>query len=255
MSKKIPKECMDGIQPKWKEFFEDCEITDDLFKILNSGNIKPTKENVFNAFKHADIKDIKCVILGQDPYPDPTPATGLAFSLPREEPIPNNNSLKYIFAELELEKYSIPNNGDLTPWAERGVLLLNSALTYCKSEQDKHLKLWRPFTVAVLRKIITEGKNHVVFMLWGDKAQETFFKNALKIKPNLKKGYHIVNTSVIISDNTGEKKHLVLMTGHPSPRSKKYFHKCYHFRLCNEFLKEHYKDSKDQYIEWEITDK
>lgn len=150
--------------------------------------------------------------MGQDPYHGPGQAHGLAFSV--NDGIKHPPSLKNIFKEIEQDLgQPAPESGNLTRWAEQGVLLLNSVLTVRTGEAASHQKKgWEKFTDAVICEL-SERRKNLVFMLWGNYAK--------------KKG------SVI-----NREKHLVLEAGHPSPLSVRYFRGCGHFGKANAFLTE-----------------
>lgn len=172
----------------------------------------PAKENIFAAFNTCDFKEVKVVILGQDPYHDIGQAHGLSFSvLPGVKQPP---SLVNIFKELAADSdYSIPKSGDLSHWAKQGVLLLNATLTVEAHQAGSHQKKgWEKFTSAVIQKISEEREN-VVFLLWGGYAK--------------KKGANI-----------DKEKHCVLTSGHPSPLSanRGYWFGNNHFSKTNAFL-------------------
>lgn len=183
--------------------------------------VYPPGKEIFRAFDACDFDDVKVVIIGQDPYHGPGQANGLCFSVRDGVRMPP--SLVNIFKEIQNDlRKPIPTSGDLGRWAKQGVLLLNATLTVAASSPGSHQhKGWEEFTDAVIR-IISAEKEHVVFMLWGAYAQ--------------KKGEVI-----------DRKKHLVLMSAHPSPFSAdRGFFGCKHFSKANEYLR-----SKGlQEIEW-----
>lgn len=151
-----------------KEYFK--ELLDFVNKEYKEKIIYPPKSEIFNAFRHTKYEDLKVVILGQDPYHGEKEAQGLSFSV-------NNNikrppSLQNIFKEIEDDlKISMSQNNSLVPWAEQGVLLLNSVLTVVKDSPASHQKKgWEIFTDNVI-KIINEKKEPVVFILWGNYAR------------------------------------------------------------------------------------
>jgi uracil-DNA glycosylase len=174
----------------------------------------PQPRDVFRAFDMTPFQSVRVVILGQDPYHGEGQAHGLCFSVPEGIQIPP--SLKNIYKEIVAELGGeIPKTGDLTDWAEQGVLLLNSTLTVVAGQAGSHQgKGWEQFSDAVI-KIISEQKEHVVFLLWGAYAKK---KEAL------------IDTS----------KHLVLCSAHPSPLSA---HNGFlgngHFVKTNEYLLQH----------------
>jgi len=174
--------------------------------------IFPAFENVFRAFELCDFSEVKVVILGQDPYPTKGHAHGLCFSVePSIRPFPK--SLNNIFKELESDLgKSLPENGNLEPWAKQGVLLLNSVLTVEKGKADSHKGIgWEQFTDAVIQKISTDKEN-VVFLLWGAKA---------------------ISKATMIDGS----KHLILSSVHPSPLSAyRGFFGCKHFSKTNDYL-------------------
>ena len=158
----------------------------------NAGKIiYPPQHEVFSAFKLTEFEQVKVVILGQDPYHGPGQAMGLSFSVPKA--IPKPPSLNNLLKEMASDVGIAPSkHGDLTYWAQQGVLLLNSSLTVRESEPNSHQnKGWEQFTDAVI-DVVNEQTEHTVFILWGSKAQ--------------KKGKYI-NTD----------KHLILTAVHPSP--------------------------------------
>lgn len=175
--------------------------------------IYPKGSEWFNAMNTTAFDQVKVVILGQDPYHGPDQAHGLCFSVqPGVQPPP---SLKNIFKEIQSDFALTTNpfeNGCLTPWAEQGVLLLNSVLTVERSKAASHQgKGWEQFTDKVI-EVIAEKKQHCVFLLWGSYAQ--------------KKG------GVINSND-----HLILKAPHPSPLSAhRGFLGCKHFSQCNAYL-------------------
>ena len=173
--------------------------------------IYPPKEDIFKALRYTSYSDVKAVLLGQDPYHGPGQAHGLCFSVrPGVEPPP---SLKNIFRELETDMgLEPPTSGCLTPWAQEGVLLLNTTLTVRRGQANSHKNLgWTQFTDAVIRKL-NDRTQPIVFLLWGGNARS---KRELITNP----------------------QHLVLETVHPSPLSAyNGFFGCRHFSQCNEFL-------------------
>ncbi|HEY1095614.1 MAG TPA: uracil-DNA glycosylase [Alphaproteobacteria bacterium] len=173
--------------------------------------VYPRGTEIFNALNTTPFSKVKVVILGQDPYHGPNQAHGLSFSV--RKGIPKPPSLINIYKEIERDlRVTMPDHGDLTGWAEQGVLLLNAMLTVEMAMAGSHQgKGWEQFTDAVI-KTLNHGKEHIVFMLWGAYAQ--------------KKGAFI-----------DRKKHLVLQSAHPSPLSA---HRGFlgngHFSATNEYL-------------------
>ena len=178
-----------------------------------TAKVYPPPKLIFNAFDLCPFEKVKVVILGQDPYHGTAQAHGLCFSVPEGVIVPP--SLQNIYKELQSDLgIPIPTTGNLEKWAEQGVLLLNATLTVRAGQPGSHQKKgWEEFTDAVIRKISDE-KEHVVFMLWG---------NYAKAKREL------IDT----------KKHLVLEAAHPSPFSAHNgFFGCRHFSRANEYLKQ-----------------
>jgi uracil-DNA glycosylase len=173
--------------------------------------VYPAPKDIFNAFDFCPFDTVKVVILGQDPYHGTGQAHGLSFSVPNGVRIPPSlaNVYKEIHTDLGIK---IPESGNLEHWAKQGVLLLNATLTVRASQPGSHQKKgWEEFTDAVIRKVSDE-KEHVVFMLWG---------NYAKAKREL----------------IDSKKHLVLEAAHPSPYSANSgFFGCRHFSRANEYL-------------------
>lgn len=171
----------------------------------------PPGKQIFNAFNATPLAAVKVVILGQDPYHGPGQAHGLCFSVP--EGVRPPPSLKNIFKEIHAELNSpVPEHGNLTAWAEQGVLLLNSVLSVESGKAASHQgQGWEQFTDRVI-EVVNQQRNGVVFMLWGSYAQR---KGAL------------IDTQ----------KHLVLKAPHPSPLSAhRGFFGCGHFVAANSYL-------------------
>ncbi|WKA57931.1 uracil-DNA glycosylase [Planococcus shenhongbingii] len=133
--------------------------------------VYPAKENIWNAFKHTPYKDVKVVILGQDPYHGPNQAHGLSFSVQPGVPHPPSlrNMLKELNDDLGCEK---PKDGTLTKWADQGVMMLNTVLTVRAGQANSHRNQgWEIFTDEVIRKLSAREKS-VIFVLWGRPAQQ-----------------------------------------------------------------------------------
>ena len=200
----------------------------DLYKFVKEEYSKnvvyPPSEDIFNALHLTPLKDVKVLILGQDPYHEPGQAHGLSFSVkPGMADTPP--SLVNIYKELndDLGLY-VPNNGYLKKWADQGVLLLNTVLTVRAHQANSHKgRGWEQFTDAIIRAV-NEKDSPVVYMLWGKPAQ---MKKAMLNNP----------------------KHLILEAPHPSPLSAyRGFFGCKHFSKCNEFLKANGLEP----IDWQI---
>jgi len=208
------------IEPSWKEVLKN-EFTKPYFLEIvtflkiekNAGKIiYPPGPLIFNAFNQTPFNKVRVVIIGQDPYHNPGQAHGLSFSVPNGiKPPP---SLVNIYKEIQKD-VGIPmpaGYGNLTNWAQQGVLLLNAILTVRANEPASHSKIgWMNFTDTVISKISDEKKG-VIFLLWGKFAQE----------------------KQLLIDET---KHFVLKAAHPSPFSAdKGFFGCKHFSKANELL-------------------
>ena len=184
--------------------------------------VYPPGALVFNAFNLSPLNQLKVVVIGQDPYHGAGQAHGLCFSVPHGiKPPPSLvNIFKEIKTDLGIEP---PTHGNLEDWAKHGVLLLNASLTVNAGEPNSHAKCgWQIFTDAVIKKISDE-KEGIIFLLWG---------NFAKAKKNL------IDTS----------KHFVLEAAHPSPLSGGAFFGNKHFSKTNELLKKQGK----QEIDWRI---
>lgn len=182
----------------------------------------PPGSLIFNAFNLCPFDRVKVVIIGQDPYHEPGQAQGLSFSVPEGVPFPP--SLQNIFKEIQLDLGKpMPPTGDLTRWAEQGVLLLNATLTVRAHQAASHQRHgWEQFTDAAIRALNAEREN-LVFILWG--------------------GYARSKAQLIDSS-----RHLVLESVHPSPLSANrggWFGN-HHFSQCNAYLREH----GEQEIDW-----
>lgn len=206
---------------KWNELFDSIDLTDvelflkdTLHKVGNSYEVFPQKNDVFNAFKITSPEKLRVVLLGQDPYINYGEAMGLAFSVPNGVKIPP--SLRNIFKKLGKYTKGV-KNGDLTHWAEQGVLLLNTSLTVTERYSNSHSKLWKPITDKII-KYISDKYSNIVFMLWGGDAY---------------KKQQLIDAS----------KHHILISSHPSPlgcnkKLKEFpsFNDCKHFEECNSLI-------------------
>jgi len=208
-----------NIEESWKQVLAD-EFSSLYFKNLAAfvktayakGVVYPPGKYIFEAFNRTPFDKVKVVILGQDPYHEPNQAHGLCFSVQKGVRLPP--SLVNIYKELEEEfgtKF-LDRDGDLSHWADQGVLLLNATLTVAAGNAGSHQgRGWEMFTDAVVSKL-AEQRENLVFMLWGSYAR--------------RKGA-VIN----------RKRHLVLECAHPSPLSVyRGFFGCGHFRKANEYL-------------------
>lgn len=188
--------------------------------------IFPPASDVFNAFDATPFEQVKVVILGQDPYHGPEQAHGLSFSvLPGVKTPP---SLANMYKELatDIQGFTVPNHGYLQPWAEQGVLLLNTVLTVEQGKAHSHAKVgWETFTDSVIDTLNAQGEG-IIFLLWGAHAQ--------------KKGKKI-----------DTQRHHVLTSAHPSPLSAyRGFFGCQHFSQTNTLLSQMNKSA----IDWHLKD-
>ena len=192
-----------------KEYF--VRLTDFVKSEYRQGAVYPPGSSMFNAFAHCPFDKVKVVILGQDPYHEPVQAHGLCFSVQDDVPFPP--SLVNIFKEIQSDLGKpIPATGNLTRWADQGVLLLNATLTVRAHQAGSHhIRGWETFTDAVIHRLAQE-RSHIVYLLWGAYAQ--------------RKGAFIDG-----------KKNLVLKSAHPSPLSAyRGFFGNKHFSQANDIL-------------------
>ncbi|MGV6828121.1 MAG: uracil-DNA glycosylase [Flavobacteriales bacterium] len=217
------------IDASWKEELQE-EFSKDYFKELLdfvkteylNHRCYPPINSIFSAFNFTPFKEVKVVIIGQDPYHGKGQANGLCFSV--ADTMKHPHSLKNIFKEINCDlNIPIPKSGNLERWAKQGVLLLNATLTVREQSPGSHQKKgWEIFTDAVIKKISNE-RSGIVFLLWGGYAK--------------KKGKKIDKT-----------KHLVLESGHPSPLSanKGFWFGNNHFSKTNDYL----LNQKKETINW-----
>lgn len=200
---------VEGIE---RQFY--AEVTEAQRKVF------PKREEIFNALRLCSLAKVRVVIIGQDPYIYEGQSMGLAFSVRRGVRVPP--SLENIYKELakEYTGFDVPTHGDLSAWAEQGVLLLNSVLTVREKEPTSHFGWgWQQFTDAII-DLVCKRHEHVVFLLWGSYARN----KASRIQGHYK-----------------------LRAAHPSPKSAENgFFDCGHFVECNHLLARHEKAP----IEW-----
>jgi len=236
------------LEKNWRNIigdeFDYVAIDQFLQKERAKGDVYPKDEEIFNALNLTPFEKVKVVIIGQDPYPGKgQQAHGLCFSTKGKKIPP---SLHNIYKEIKRDcGVEMPRRGDLTKWAEQGVLLLNATLTVRKDKAGSHRrkgKGWEKFTDAIVRAV-KEKPEPVVFLLWGRNAQEVWDRCAQK------EGAPI------------DKKHKVLKASHPAPRSVHRFLRdgdgeihsfrgCGHFEEANKYLKKHGR----QPIDWHNLD-
>ena len=178
----------------------------------------PSKDLIFNAFNLCPFDKVKVVVLGQDPYHEQGQAMGLSFSVPDEVKLPP--SLRKIYKEIEDDLCETkPKSGNLTRWAEQGVLLLNTTLTVRDANPNSHKRLkWQNFTDAAI-KALNKNRENIVFMLWGNDA---------------KRKKRLIDTE----------RHHIIESYHPAARQRYKFKK-HQFTCCNAYLKEQGLDEID----------
>ena len=205
-----------------KEYFQKLKIF--LSHEMNNQQILPSPSNIFYAFGATQYEKVRVVILGQDPYPTPGHAHGLAFSvLPNVRPLPG--SLKNIYKELvtDMPGFLPPQHGNLTSWTEQGVLLLNTVLTVRAREANSHQKKgWEQFTDRIIN-LLNLKQERIVFVLWGKKAQ--------------------AKTPLITA-----RQHRIVASAHPSPLSVKLFSGSRPFSQINR----HLTDAGNQPVDWQL---
>ncbi|MEC8924394.1 MAG: uracil-DNA glycosylase [Pseudomonadota bacterium] len=200
-------------EEKQKEYF--VQLMQRVEQARETEVIFPPESEVFNALKLTAPEQVKVVILGQDPYHGPGQAHGLSFSVPEGVKLPPSlrNILKAIMQDYPEAK--APTQGDLTAWAQQGVLLLNTVLTVAQGQAHSHANWgWETFTDTVVERLANEYDN-IVFMLWGAHAQKK---------------------AALIPDD----KHCILKAPHPSPLSAhRGFFEAHHFVQANQYLMAH----------------
>ena len=212
----------------WREALQD-EFAADYFQQLQqflsqqrqAGNVFPAEDDVFNALKLTPLKDVRVLILGQDPYHDDGQAHGLSFSVQKGVKLPP--SLRNIYKELESDLgIAAASHGHLESWAKQGVLLLNTVLTVRAHEANSHKQRgWESFTTKVIECV--NERPSVAFVLWGKPAQ---------------------TKSTLI-----DKRHLLIASAHPSPLSaRRGFFGSKPFSTINHYLKTH----GQPVIEWQL---
>ncbi|MES2566158.1 MAG: uracil-DNA glycosylase [Bacteroidota bacterium] len=217
-----------GWKSKLKNEFQQSYLNDlEAFikKERSDFTIYPEQKDTFAALNLTPLQEVKVVIIGQDPYHGKNQAHGLSFSV--NYGIKQPPSLVNIFKELRSDMgCPIANHGNLTSWAQQGVLLLNATLTVRAGQPGSHQKKgWELFTDRIIQ-IISEEQKNCVFMLWGNFAK--------------------TKTSLIDPD-----KHLILQTAHPSPLARGAFFGCGHFSKANIFL----KSKNREIVKWCLNDK
>lgn len=220
-----------NLNKSWTKYLKE-EFSKDYFlalekflrdEIRKKKDIFPPLENVFNAFNATTFTGVKVVIIGQDPYHGPGQAHGLSFSVEKNvSKIPP--SLKNIYKEMKSDLDIEPAlHGNLQPWADQGVLMLNNVLTVEKSLPGSHRKKgWETFTDKVI-DILNNEKENLVFILWGNDAKKK-------------------------AKNVDKEKHCIIESAHPSPFSVKNFYGTKPFSKTNNYL----KNNKIAPINWKL---
>lgn len=220
-----------ALEPGWKQalapetdklYFQ--KLRQFVYQEYQQKTVYPPAKKIFAAFDLAPLDRVKVVIIGQDPYHGPGQAMGLSFSVPENIKLPP--SLRNIYKELADDlKIKPPKSGDLSGWAQQGVLLLNATLTVRSRQAGSHQKRgWEQFTDAAIN-VVSNQRENCVFLLWGSYAQQ--------------------KAKLIDAD-----KHLILKAPHPSPLSAhRGFFGCKHFSQTNDYLWMHGKEP----IDWQAT--
>ena len=220
MQVKIEESWREVLQPQFDSVYFEM-LTTFVRKAYQASTVYPPGSKIFEAFNRTPFDKVKVVILGQDPYHGPNQAHGLCFSV--QDGIQPPPSLINLSTELQKEYGVAVNmtNGNLTRWADQGVLLLNATLTVEAGKAGSHQgKGWETFTDAAI-KALSDRREGLVFMLWGSYAQQ--------------KG-RVIDRS----------KHLVLESSHPSPLSVyRGFDGCGHFKKANQYLQSHGQEPID----------
>ena len=226
------KSLVESIKTDWKfplltiyeKHKDKIKLLEDELNKDTEGLIYPPKELIFNAFNYFDIKKLRVVIIGQDPYHGKDQAMGLSFSVNKGVPIPP--SLRNIYTEIKTDYPNsvIPNHGDLSNWATQGILLLNATLTVQSGQPNSHQPFWDDTMITDdIIKYISDTGDDIIFVLWGNFAQKK--RSLINEKYN---------------------KHKVIIGAHPSPFSYVRFKDCGHFKKIND----HLKSKKKAEIKW-----
>lgn len=197
-----------------------------------SHTIYPPENEVFSWTRFCKIRDVKVVIIGQDPYHGPKQAHGLCFSVQKGVAVPPSLLNMYKELQNDIKDFNKPHHGNLIGWAKQGVLLLNACLTVRESMANSHASRgWENLTDAVI-KWLNENNSNLVFMLWGSYAQVSI--KIVKFKRIFTNYFFIFQKK---SEFISSSKHLVLKSAHPSPLSaSRGFFGCKHFSKANEYL-------------------
>ncbi|KAL5614928.1 hypothetical protein BROUX41_005003 [Berkeleyomyces rouxiae] len=229
---------IETLDVSWLALLKDEIVTDEFLnlkrflnrEVANGRKVFPPREDIYSWSRYTPFNTVKIVILGQDPYHNVNQAHGLAFSVRPPTMTPPSLRNMYVCLTNDYPEFVTPpkNNGLLTPWAERGVLMLNTCLTVRAHEANSHANRgWERFTQRVIDLVAQKRQKGVVFMAWGTPAG----KRVIKVD---------------------QKRHLVLKAVHPSPlsASRGYF-TCGHFRKANEWLTTRY--GKGSEVDWTLV--
>ncbi len=214
----LPEDWAEALRKRKFDMDQLASLVDGIYDGSPPGSVFPHRSDVFRAFFLTKLEDVRVVILGQDPYPQPGQAHGLAFSVPEQVPIPR--SLSAVFRNLESDHganvpFTRPSHGDLSSWAKQGVLLLNTALTVEQRNAGSHSRPWKSFIDLVLQ-VVNEERDHVAFLLWGK---------------------HAINRASAVG--ISEPPHITFKSAHPTARGRtkqKPFKDCHPFSDANAFL-------------------
>lgn len=208
-------------------WFQELENRVEAAYAKGEPRVFPPRENLFTALRLTAPEQVKCVIIGQDPYHELGQAHGLSFSVKKGTPIPRSlrNIYKELYSDLGIEA---PEHGCLEHWAEQGVLMLNDVLTVYEGEANSHKKWgWEKFTSELIR-LVEEQPQPIAYILWGKSAQKKIVQNHL---------------------GEGTAPRLIVQSNHPSPLSaSRGFFGSHPFSQVNAFLREH----DVQEIDWQI---
>ncbi|KAF2679062.1 uracil-DNA glycosylase [Lentithecium fluviatile CBS 122367] len=229
---------IDTLHESWLPHLKDVLVSPTFLELkrflkteaAGSKTIYPPMQDVYSWSRHTPLNTVKAVITGQDPYHGPNQAHGLCFSVRPPTPAPPSLKNIYIALKKDYPDFKAPpkNGGLLTPWADRGVLMINTVLTVRRGEANSHKgKGWELLTQKVIDTVAKVRTNGVVFLAWGSPAAE-------RVK------------------GVNKEKHLILRSVHPSPlAAHKGFFDCGHFKKANEWLVQRY--GKDGGIDWNLN--
>lgn len=227
----LPDDWAEALRKRGYDLDGLATLVDDAYDSAEPVTVFPPRSDLFRAFHLTELADVRVVILGQDPYPQPDQAHGLAFSVPKSVPVPR--SLSAVYRNLEGDALASPGfvrpaHGDLTAWAEQGVFLLNTALTVEQGRAGSHKRRWRELADLVLR-VVSEERDHVAFLLWGTHAIDR-----------------------VASVGIPEPPHLVVRSAHPTARGRTTqtrFRDSRPFSEANAFLTDHGLEP----VQWDLA--